>query len=297
MNVGDKKDIKLKFPKDYYSAELAGKPVTFTTTLKSIVKKTAPKLDDEFVKSVSKKSKTVDEYKAEVKKDLEKEQKDSNLRTEKYNLVSKAATETKMKKDKKGNDLYPEDVLNEMVEEQLESYKQYAKQQNMTLEDFIQQQTGSTLKDFKKQLKQSSKSTLKQDLVVSAIGRQEGVKIKNKDIDAFIKDYLKDAGMTEEQFEKQYGKPFKEYIGEKTLYSYVLSDKVENILYDIAKKNTEEKAKKSEKKEPQKVDKEKKSDSSATNSSAKLVKDSVDEVANAVNDVSKEAAKKAEESN
>ena len=72
-NAGDTFDWNGKFPENYGSSDLAGKDVTFTITVKSISKKKTPKLTDKFVKKVSKESKTVKEYKEEVKKSLEED--------------------------------------------------------------------------------------------------------------------------------------------------------------------------------------------------------------------------------
>ena len=72
-NIGDTFDWNGKFPDDYSNADYAGKDVTFTITVKGISVEKVPELTDDFVKSVSDKSTTVDEYKKEVKKQLEDE--------------------------------------------------------------------------------------------------------------------------------------------------------------------------------------------------------------------------------
>ena len=74
-NIGDTYDWEGSFPEDYQNTDVAGKPVTFTITVKSVTEQVLPELNDEFVKKVSKESKTVKEYKKEVKKSLEKDAK------------------------------------------------------------------------------------------------------------------------------------------------------------------------------------------------------------------------------
>ena len=69
--IGETFDLPLKFPEGYKNADLAGKDVIFTVTINSIQAKSIPALDDAFVASVSETSKTVDEYKKEVKAELE----------------------------------------------------------------------------------------------------------------------------------------------------------------------------------------------------------------------------------
>lgn len=52
VKAGDKKDVELSFPKDYHAKDLAGKKVTFETTVKTVNEIVKPKLDDEFAAKV-----------------------------------------------------------------------------------------------------------------------------------------------------------------------------------------------------------------------------------------------------
>ena len=53
MKNDEVKDIKVKFPDEYFSKELAGKDANFKVTLHEIKKKELPEIDDEFAKDVS----------------------------------------------------------------------------------------------------------------------------------------------------------------------------------------------------------------------------------------------------
>lgn len=69
-NAGETFDWNGQFPDPYTgNPEFSGKPVTFTITVNSI--STLPEVNDDFVKTVSEESSTVDEYREEVKKTLE----------------------------------------------------------------------------------------------------------------------------------------------------------------------------------------------------------------------------------
>ena len=70
-NVGQTLDLNLTFPESYHNADLAGKPVVFTVTVNSIKETVMPELTDKIVTQVSKTSKTVDEFKAEIRTLLE----------------------------------------------------------------------------------------------------------------------------------------------------------------------------------------------------------------------------------
>ena len=81
-NIGDTFDLDLTFPENYGNEDLAGQAVVFTVTLKGISQTDVPELTDEFVQSVSDTSKTVEEYKKEIKKSL-KAKKTSRIQSRK----------------------------------------------------------------------------------------------------------------------------------------------------------------------------------------------------------------------
>lgn len=53
MALGESKDLEIAFPEDYGQANLAGKPVIFSVTMKELKEKELPELDDDFAQDVS----------------------------------------------------------------------------------------------------------------------------------------------------------------------------------------------------------------------------------------------------
>lgn len=68
--IGEERDVNVKFPEEYHAKELAGKDATFKCTIRSIKTKELPAIDDELAKKVSK-FETLDELKADIRKNLE----------------------------------------------------------------------------------------------------------------------------------------------------------------------------------------------------------------------------------
>ena len=66
---GETFDLALKFPDDYHAADLKGADVVFTTTLKELKEVVLPEVDDKFAAQAGP-FKTVDELKAEIKREL-----------------------------------------------------------------------------------------------------------------------------------------------------------------------------------------------------------------------------------
>lgn len=53
MNIGETKDISVKFPEEYPQKDIAGRAASFTVTLKELKEKELPELDDEFAQEAS----------------------------------------------------------------------------------------------------------------------------------------------------------------------------------------------------------------------------------------------------
>lgn len=73
-NVGETCEVNVTFPTEYHAKNLAGKPAVFEVTIKEIKHKELPELNDEFASEVSE-FETLDEYKADLKKNLEERKK------------------------------------------------------------------------------------------------------------------------------------------------------------------------------------------------------------------------------
>jgi trigger factor len=71
MKIDEEKEIKVTFPKEYFSKDLAGKEATFKVKLHEIKKKELPELDDEFAKDVSEFD-TLEELKNSIKEKIAK---------------------------------------------------------------------------------------------------------------------------------------------------------------------------------------------------------------------------------
>jgi len=71
MKVGEEKEIKVTFPEEYHSKEIAGKEATFKVKLKEIRAKQVPEIDDEIAKKLlQKEDATIETLKDEIKKEL-----------------------------------------------------------------------------------------------------------------------------------------------------------------------------------------------------------------------------------
>ena len=160
MKKGQTKDLDLTFPEEYSSEELAGQEVVFKVTLQSF--KRAPELTDDWA-AKNTDCKTAEEYRKEIRTTLEDEAK-----TSAHTVLS--ASEVKE---------YPQDDLDTAKTEFKTLYENYAKQGDMTLEDFVKAQ-GISMDDFEEQSSQYAEYKVKQNLIVQGIMDAENMTLEDE---------------------------------------------------------------------------------------------------------------------
>ena len=169
MKKGQTKDLDLTFPEEYSSEELAEQEVVFKVTLQSF--KRAPELTDDWA-AKNTDCKTAEEYRKEIRTTLEDEAKTSaqnTLRETAWNTVL-SASEVKE---------YPQDDMDTAKTEFKTLYENYAKQGDMTLEDFVKAQ-GISMDDFEEQSSQYAEYKVKQNLIVQGIMDAENMTLEDE---------------------------------------------------------------------------------------------------------------------
>lgn len=160
--TGETKEVTVTFPEDYGQEDLNGKEAVFTVKINSI-KRADKEISDEWVQKNSD-FKTVDEYKADVKKQLEETNEASALsamQNEAFSMVFSASTFQQ----------YPQDMVDEYTELTKTSYENYASYYGMEYEDFL-----SNMGLTEVSIANASKNNVKTALIVDAICEKEGIK-------------------------------------------------------------------------------------------------------------------------
>jgi len=73
LKKGEQKTLDLQFPDPYQNTELAGKPVQFAITVKSVSEAVLPEVNDEFAKQLNIKDGTVENLRQEVRENMQRE--------------------------------------------------------------------------------------------------------------------------------------------------------------------------------------------------------------------------------
>lgn len=185
--IGETFDIKVQFPTDYQVTELQNAVKTFSIKINSISEKVVPELTDEWVAANSKGSKTVEEYKKEVKKALEEDKNstlESKLRSE---ILAALLKNVEVKK-------YPDKKVEEQAANITKYYKNCAEQYRVGFADFLEQKLGMTEKEFAKEAKKAAKQTVKQNIAVQLIADKKDLVPSDKEYEKSYKQLAIDQG-------------------------------------------------------------------------------------------------------
>lgn len=176
--IGETFDIDVKFPEDYFNEDLKGKDAVFTITLNSIAVEELPEVDDEFIKDISEFD-TVDEYKADLKKQKteEVEANAKNIRMDR--ALEAAAANAKVD--------VPEVMVNNAIDEQIRSMDNNMRSQGLQLEQYLQM-LGQSLEDFKDSMRPDAEKEVLKSLVLEAIVEAEKFEISDDEVEAYARE-------------------------------------------------------------------------------------------------------------
>ena len=192
MKLDEEKDIKVKFPEEYFSKDLAGKDATFKVKLHEIKKKEMPKINDDLAKDISEFD-TLEELKVSIKEKLEKD----NETKAKYETEDEAI-ETVCNNAKVD---IPSGMIELEVEHMEKDMEQRLSYQGMKLENYLQMM-GKTKESFEEEYKPQAEKQIKSRLVLEAIAKDAKIEASEEEVSNKIKEMAKNYGQKEEDIKK-----------------------------------------------------------------------------------------------
>ena len=234
MNIGDEKDIDITFPENY-APELAGKAVVLKIKLNNLSVNELPELDDEFAKDNG--FDTLDEYKADVKADLEKrktEQRDGEVRAD---LMHKAIENMTV--------AVPEVMVKEKAEEIIRNYaRNFGVTDNSIPMDKLCEMLGLNEEAMKTSIMPAAEAQVKNDLLLEAIVAAEGFAPTEEETEEYIAKTAEKLGAKAEELKQYFGVDFIAEEQKKEMASNIIFD---TAIITEAEEKAEEKAEETEK--------------------------------------------------
>lgn len=255
MKAEEVKDVKVKFPEEYFSKDLAGKDAVFKVTLHEIKKKELPKIDDEFAKDVSEFD-TLKELKADLKAKKEKQ----------YAEQSKAELEEKAVREvaKVSEVEIPQGMVEVELDNMQEDMNRRLAYQGINFEQYLQM-LGRTKADFRRESEEPARDSIKMRLVLEAVCKDAKIEATDKEVDEKVKELAESYGRKVEELknnEELLGHIKQNVISEKAIALIVDNAKVKvieapevNLEKKTTKKSTAKKSEESEEKTEKKTTK------------------------------------------
>ena len=184
MNIGDEKDINVKFPDEYHAENLKGKDAVFAIKLHKIEKKELPEVTDEWIKEAIG-AESIEAYKAETKARMEKQNAERAERELEDEIIKKV-TETS---DVEIPDAMIENQIDRMVQE-MEYRLSY---QGLKLADYLKYM-GKSMEDFRKDYTAQATEIVKSQLVIETIIEREEITATDEDVEKRVEEMAKAQG-------------------------------------------------------------------------------------------------------
>ena len=215
MKKGETKEITKKYPKTYEDSDLAGKTKKLSVTVKAVKLRDLPALDDEFAQDCNEKYKTLDDMKADIKRNMETA-KNRKIKELKNNSLLSQLVEKN-----------PFDIPASMLEAELNGrWNMMAKQFQTSPEQLEKMITsaGQTKETMLKEWTGDSEKMLKSRIIVDSLIKEKNITVTPEEVEAEYQKIADEGGMTLEEVKKHYEDP--------RAKEYIVDDTKENKLYD-----------------------------------------------------------------
>lgn len=159
IKVGEEKEIKVTFPADYHSKDLAGKESIFKVTLKEIKVKEIPEIDEEFAKSIGN-FENVSQLKADLLEKLTHAAEHESESKFSQAVIDKAVENAKVE--------IPEVMVEREIEDLTQRFEQNLTYQGLTMDRYLEY-AQKNREQVKEEFQPEAQKRVKTDLVLNTL--------------------------------------------------------------------------------------------------------------------------------
>lgn len=189
MKRDEKREVEVTFPEDYGQPDLAGKPATFSVTLKEIKEKVKPQADDAFAKEFGLDS--LEDLRNELEKGHRRQETDRIENDLRERLVQQLIERN------------PIEVPEAMVEKQLQ-YMYQNIVNRMQAQGLTPEMLGMGWENFQQQYHDTAVKQVQGSLILEAIGSQEEIEVEEGEIDEKLQEIAQMANAPLDAVKKHY---------------------------------------------------------------------------------------------
>jgi len=174
MKAGEEKEFEITFPKDYFKKDLQGNKGNATLTLKAVFEITKPDITDELVQTLSPETKTVEEFKELIKKNLGQEK-----ATQEQQKAEQEMLETLVKKSTFS--AISEAIVHSEAHGMVHEMKNSVSQRGVEWPDYLSHMNKSE-KELEKEFLPQAEERVKTALVVRKIAAENKIEVEDAEV-------------------------------------------------------------------------------------------------------------------
>lgn len=174
LKVNDEKDVNVTFPEDYHSKDYAGKDATFKCKVLSLKHRQLPELNEEFVKKLSDKFESVDDFKEDVKKTLELSAERKAMEQQHKDLLTKVKDEMKVD--------VPPVMIENRITQLINEFSYQLQARGLSFESYMQM-TGHDMEKLRESYKESATEDVYTELMLEAVAEAENIEVDPKEFE------------------------------------------------------------------------------------------------------------------
>ena len=172
MKLQETKEISAQFPSEYSEANLAGKPVVFTVTLKELKEKELPELDDDLAQEISE-FETIAKLREFLEKKFTKEKEEQTKQNKEKAIVDELVTHLEVE--------IPETLIKNEVQQMLAQSAMDLSQYGIDVKEFF---SSEKLPEMQERTRPEAIERLKRDLAIATVAKRESITVDEEEIKA-----------------------------------------------------------------------------------------------------------------
>lgn len=216
LKAADEFDIEVTFPKDYHAKKLSGVKAKFKGEVKDVKKAITPKIDDDFARQFG--SEGLDDLKSKVAEQLNKDLEDATRQRLKRDMFDEL--------EKKNKFTLPEGMVEQEFQSIWRTMMQDMQRSGLTLESMDKSED-----EMRAEHRKLAERRVRIGLVLSEIGKKEGIKVENSEIQAEAQKMIA-------QYPKEYAEKAMEYYnsdqGRQEVFGPLFENKVCDFIFEKA---------------------------------------------------------------
>ncbi len=198
MKLNETRTLKLKFPEDYHTKDLAGKDVEFEVTLNGMKSVKVPEYNDEYVKTLKlpeiNTTKQLEKYVSDILAKTKKQQYLEKTTGKIYDAVYNNTTISHI----------PEPILQKEYDSTYKNYENQLKQKGLKLADYLKY-INKSQEQFDAEFRKDVEKSFVIGLALEKIAELEKIKVEEKDIMKYIEDMCKVYGGDPKEIRQKIG--------------------------------------------------------------------------------------------